>query len=115
MSFASAMAVVTLNVHFRGLRGSEVPKSVKKIFLGGLAKIVFMQFNPTYHIDKSTDSGTFQDRIKVSRDHNISAMKTRSSFRTASSAKPQQGRREEAPMSAPEPAYSRWSLCTFCT
>ena len=62
------MAVVTLNVHFRGLRGSEVPKSVKKIFLGGLAKIVFMQFNPTYHVEKSTESGTFQDRIKVSKD-----------------------------------------------
>ena len=66
VSFASAMAVVTLNVHFRGLRGSEVPNSVKKVFLGGLAKIVFMQFNPTYNEEKSRESGSFQDHIKVS-------------------------------------------------
>ena len=65
VSFASAMAVVTLNVHFRGLRGAEVPNSVKKIFLGGLAKIVFMQFNPTYNEEKR-GSDTFQERIKVS-------------------------------------------------
>lgn len=64
VSFASAMAVVTLNVHFRGLRGSEVPNSVKKVFLGGLAKIVFMQFNPTYNEEKSRESGSFQDHIK---------------------------------------------------
>ena len=66
VSFASAMAVVTLNVHFRGLRGSEVPNSVKKVFLGGLAKIVFMRFNPTYHEEKSKAPGSFQERIKVS-------------------------------------------------
>ena len=59
------MAVVTLNVHFRGLRGAEVPNSVKRIFLGGLAKIVFMQFNPTYHAEKAKESGTIKERIKV--------------------------------------------------
>ena len=59
------MAVVTLNVHFRGLRGAEVPNSVKRIFLGGLAKIVFMQFNPTYQAEKPKKSGKIQERIKV--------------------------------------------------
>ena len=61
------MAVVTLNVHFRGLRGSEVPSSIKKIFLGALARIVFMQFNPaTYEEEKLKEQETFQERIRVS-------------------------------------------------
>ena len=65
VSFASAMAVVTLNVHFRGLRGAEVPNSVKRLFLGGLSKIVFMQFNPTYNEEKSSGSDKFHKRLKV--------------------------------------------------
>ena len=44
VSFASAMAVVTLNIHYRGLRGAEVPLNVKTIFLGFLARIVFVQY-----------------------------------------------------------------------
>jgi nicotinic acetylcholine receptor len=44
VSFASAMAVVTLNIHYRGLRGAEVPTKVKTIFLRFLARIVFVQY-----------------------------------------------------------------------
>ncbi|XP_023342572.1 neuronal acetylcholine receptor subunit alpha-10 isoform X2 [Eurytemora carolleeae] len=42
VSFASAMAVVTLNIHYRGLRGAEVPEQIKSIFLGFFARIVFV-------------------------------------------------------------------------
>ena len=67
VSFASAMAVVTLNVHFRGLRGSEVPKGVKKLFLGILAKAVFMEFNPALAANKSEDpGGSFESKMRVS-------------------------------------------------
>ena len=67
VSFASAMAVVTLNVHFRGLRGAEVPSSVKKVFLSGLARVVFMQFSPNFQTqEKSETSDTFEQRVKVS-------------------------------------------------
>lgn len=69
VSFASAMAVVTLNVHFRGLRGAEVPRSVKKIFLSGLARIVFMQFSPSFAMSEkfggvADRSDTFEQRMR---------------------------------------------------
>jgi len=44
VSFASAMAVVTLNIHYRGLRGSKVPPLTRLIVLGYLAKLVFLKF-----------------------------------------------------------------------
>ena len=67
VSFASAMAVVTLNVHFRGLRGAEVPRTVKKVFLSGLARVVFMQFSPNFQTEeKSQTSDTFEQRMRVS-------------------------------------------------
>ena len=66
VSFASAMAVVTLNVHFRGLRGAEVPSTVKKVFLSGLARVVFMQFSPSFErAEKSENPDTFEQRMKV--------------------------------------------------
>ena len=67
VSFASAMAVVTLNVHFRGLRGAEVPRTVKKVFLSGLARVVFMQFSPNFQsVEKSQTSDTFEQRVRGS-------------------------------------------------
>ena len=67
VSFASAMAVVTLNVHFRGLRGAEVPRTIKKVFLSGLARVVFMQFSPNFQSqEKSETSDTFEQRMRVS-------------------------------------------------
>jgi len=33
VSFASAMAVVTLNIHHRGVRGMEVPDIIKQVLL----------------------------------------------------------------------------------
>lgn len=75
VSFASAMAVVTLNVHFRGLRGAEVPALIKKIFLRGLARIVFMQFDPGLEVAVGEQccaaehraGDTFEQRVRVSK------------------------------------------------
>ena len=40
VSFATAMTVMTLNVHNKGKRGAEVPSIVRKICFGVLAKIL---------------------------------------------------------------------------
>ena len=45
VSFASAMAVVTLNIHHRGVRGNEVPEVIKRMVLGFLSRIVFLHFD----------------------------------------------------------------------
>jgi len=45
VTFASAMAVVTLNIHHMGLRGKDVPDKVKKLVLGWLSHIVFLHFS----------------------------------------------------------------------
>ena len=88
VSFASAMAVVTLNVHFRGLRGAEVPSTVKKVFLSGLARVVFMQFSPSFErAEKSENPDTFEQRMKVIGDVGKFVMIV-NVFRTASSVTP---------------------------
>lgn len=40
VSLATAMSVVTLNIHHRGIHGAEVPPAVKKFVFGVLAKIL---------------------------------------------------------------------------
>lgn len=45
VSFASGLSVVTLNLHHRGLRGTEVPYIMRRIILGGLARLVFLRFD----------------------------------------------------------------------
>ena len=52
VSFASGISVLTLNIHHRGVRGIEVPKMVKKIVLGWLAKIVLLHFEDTLPPEK---------------------------------------------------------------
>ncbi|KAG7190615.1 hypothetical protein KM043_006702 [Ampulex compressa] len=44
VSFASGLAVVTLNLHHRGVRGTRVPGIVKSLVLDKLARIVFLSF-----------------------------------------------------------------------
>lgn len=46
VSFASGMSVLTLNIHHRGVRGTEVPRVVKMVVLGWLSKLVFLHFEP---------------------------------------------------------------------
>lgn len=45
VSFASGLSVVTLNLHHRGLRGTEVPYVMRRIILGGLAPLVCLKFD----------------------------------------------------------------------
>ena len=47
MSFATAMTVMTLNVHNKGQRGAEVPNIVRKICFGVLAKILCIKMHST--------------------------------------------------------------------
>jgi len=47
VSAASGLSVVTLNVHHRGVRGSGVPKLLRKLVLGPLARVAFVHFDPT--------------------------------------------------------------------
>ncbi|PBC34895.1 Neuronal acetylcholine receptor subunit alpha-10 [Apis cerana cerana] len=44
VTFASALAVVTLNLHHRGIRGSRVPGIVRSLVLDKLARIVLLNF-----------------------------------------------------------------------
>ncbi|GFW94767.1 ligand-gated ion channel 4 [Trichonephila clavipes] len=55
VSLATAMSVVTLNIHHRGLHGNEVPSIVKKFVFGILAKILFIrvQFPETLETSNS--------------------------------------------------------------
>ena len=45
------MAVLTLNIHHRGVRGNEVPAIIRRIFLGYFSRIVFLHFDLS--IDKN--------------------------------------------------------------
>ncbi|XP_048509891.1 neuronal acetylcholine receptor subunit alpha-10-like [Athalia rosae] len=44
VSFASGLAVVTLNLHHRGVRGTRVPAVVRSLVLEKLARVVFLNF-----------------------------------------------------------------------
>jgi hypothetical protein len=46
VTFASGLSVVTLNVYHRGVRGTGVPRIIKALILGKLARLVFLQFEP---------------------------------------------------------------------
>ena len=76
VSFASAMAVVTLNVHFRGLRGAEVPNSVKRIFLNFMPRLMFMSM-PSFEVEERRDElaepDTFEQRVRVGAASAVSA------------------------------------------
>ncbi|CAB0043657.1 unnamed protein product [Trichogramma brassicae] len=48
VSFASGLAVVTLNIHHRGVRGVRVPTSVKSLVLDKLSRVVFFKFQEEY-------------------------------------------------------------------
>ncbi|XP_044010595.1 neuronal acetylcholine receptor subunit alpha-10-like isoform X2 [Aphidius gifuensis] len=44
VSFASGLAVVTLNLHHRGIRGTRVPTLIKSLILEKLARLIFFNF-----------------------------------------------------------------------
>ena len=51
VSFATAMTVLTLNIHHKGVRGREVPEIIKKICFGFLAKLLCLNL----HLPDSVD------------------------------------------------------------
>ncbi|KAG7161976.1 Neuronal acetylcholine receptor subunit alpha-7-like 5, partial [Homarus americanus] len=54
VSLASGMSVLTLNIHHRGVRGTEVPRLVQRLVLGGLSRVLFLHFQPVAEIPSST-------------------------------------------------------------
>ena len=55
VSLATAMTVLTLNIHHKGMRGKEVPIIVKKICFGLLSKILCLSLElPEYVNNKYT-------------------------------------------------------------
>lgn len=50
VSFASGLAVVTLNLHHRGVRGTGVPAILKSLVLRKLGKILFFNFRQVHFL-----------------------------------------------------------------
>ncbi|KYN33201.1 Neuronal acetylcholine receptor subunit alpha-7 [Trachymyrmex septentrionalis] len=55
VSFASGLAVVTLNLHHRGVRGIRVPSIVRSLVLDKLARIVFLNFQEENRSQEPTE------------------------------------------------------------
>uniref|UniRef100_T1J4J6 Neurotransmitter-gated ion-channel ligand-binding domain-containing protein n=1 Tax=Strigamia maritima TaxID=126957 RepID=T1J4J6_STRMM len=60
VSFATGLSVITLNVHHRGVRDTEVPAPLRKLVLGILAKVLFLKFEAPSGERLSKDQ--FQDK-----------------------------------------------------
>ncbi|KAK2167531.1 hypothetical protein NP493_1271g01026 [Ridgeia piscesae] len=80
VSFATAMTVMTLNVHNKGQRGAEVPNIVRKICFGVLAKILCIKMHSTGSAtteklaSKCAESG-MSSYIQLRKSNNTSNMK----------------------------------------
>ncbi|CAG0886492.1 unnamed protein product [Cyprideis torosa] len=64
VSFATGLSVVTLNLHHRGMRGREVPKIIKTLVFGYLAKLLWIRLDPPDHVQSSPKQASkqvFQD------------------------------------------------------
>ncbi|XP_067139227.1 neuronal acetylcholine receptor subunit alpha-10-like [Centruroides vittatus] len=53
VSLATALSVVTLNIHHRGMRGKEVPPIVKRIVFGCLAKLMFIELDLDFNVESN--------------------------------------------------------------
>lgn len=45
VSFATGLSVVTLNIHHRGMRGTELPRPVRNFIFNILARLVFLKLD----------------------------------------------------------------------
>lgn len=77
VAFATAFSVLTLNVHYKGNRGSELPPSMRRFILGFLAKIVFVSCrwktskgkdDAPHVVDPFSDDSSSKDE-KIPMDH----------------------------------------------
>ena len=75
VSFASALAVVTLNIHHRGYRGDEVPKTVKSVILGYMARALFLHFDPTQNSNSRTGDNNTVDTNHKNTTNNLNLKK----------------------------------------
>ena len=75
VSFASTLAVVTLNIHHRGYRGDEVPKTVKSVILGYMARALFLHFDPTQHTNSRTGDNNTVDTNHKNTTNNLNLKK----------------------------------------
>ncbi len=84
VSFASAMAVVTLNIHHRGVRGNEVPDLVRRLFLGVLSRFVFLHFDAS--INKNWRETHFNETnpVKMGSGNNSSSSRPNSDLANVS-------------------------------
>ncbi|CAD6216124.1 GSCOCG00004340001-RA-CDS [Cotesia congregata] len=67
VSFASGLAVVTLNFHHRGLRGSKVSPLVKSLVLEKLARLVFLKFSENQN---NTHLNEYEDSTDITLEQN---------------------------------------------
>ncbi|XP_071520246.1 neuronal acetylcholine receptor subunit alpha-10-like [Panulirus ornatus] len=74
VSLASGMSVLTLNIHHRGVRGTEVPRAIKRLVLGGLSRFLFLHFQPPAAEDKKVHLNDLRPEMGVRLD-SISAEK----------------------------------------
>ncbi|CAL1289880.1 unnamed protein product [Larinioides sclopetarius] len=65
VSLATAMSVVTLNIHHRGLHGNEVPSIVKKFVFGVLAKMLFIRVQFPDTLDSSNSMFCRMSNTKI--------------------------------------------------
>ena len=64
------MAVVTLNIHHRGVRGNEVPGWLREIVLVYLARIVGLKFDISIQRIKEAEQMQRESRISEVRTRN---------------------------------------------
>jgi len=62
VTFASALAVFTLNIHHRGFRGVTVPRPLRFLCLKILAKVLLIQADPEVEQEqKDSQIDAFRD------------------------------------------------------
>ena len=75
VSFASALSVVTLNLHHRGLRGTEVPYILRRIILDGLGRLVFLRFDVPKTFNKESNGSSSEKADTKTADHRCNCKK----------------------------------------
>ncbi|XP_023224851.1 neuronal acetylcholine receptor subunit alpha-10-like [Centruroides vittatus] len=71
VAFATIFSALTLNVHHRGKRGIEVPKLVRKMVLGCLARMVFINCSAKHRDSKHKEPSKGYPQEQLSKDDKI--------------------------------------------
>ncbi|ELT92735.1 hypothetical protein CAPTEDRAFT_165266 [Capitella teleta] len=65
VSLATAMTVLTLNIHHKGARGMDVPPLIKKIFIGVFAKLLCLRLEVPEPVEQDTNESKYELRERV--------------------------------------------------